>query len=481
MNFNKIKLSKIEFEKKCRKAANDLKSTIPKPKGMVNPELDHIVPIDFGYKHNISWQTLSLPENFVWIPREENRSKSDNLTEAGKTLLKQWYQENRVDMPIGQDTSFVLEYDFSKIIAAKGMTAAEIPLQIALSQKPVWCQRDETLRWEKTKNALGRVALDTHRVMQFVVYPDGTIERVDGNTRCYLWRNNLQFFDYEVPDTILGIFYKVKDRVEAEIIYHSIDSTATAETFAEKLSGYIRHNGYADNLPRKWKKGESVYDITVVALDNYIAPGETQYAFTPAKSINDAEKAAATSEALNYLIKELVIIGNLINKDNMPRHLTSPLIGMMIRYLMKYPNCEKTYEAISVIVNYLVNDKYSSWSRPASKKNPQIRNLYIMMDELQTSDDISGTNPYVKFETSSRRILEDRPTRTTSNIQDRRIYCGWVVHCMEKYINGEVMDEDIIFDVIGEKTTNNTTALKANANRSKAQSSLMTKYDYFWK
>jgi hypothetical protein len=52
---------------------------------------------------------------------------------------------------------------------------------------------------------------------------------------------------------------------------------------------------------------------------------------------------------------------------------------------------------------------------------------------------------------------------------------------MEKYINGEVMDEDIIFDVIGEKTTNNTTALKANANRSKAQSSLMTKYDYFWK
>lgn len=485
MTTNKIKLSKVEFEKKCRKAANDMKKSIPKPKGMDNPELDHIIPIEFGYKHNISWQTLSLPENFIWIPREENRSKSDRLTEEGKKLLTKWYQENRIETPIGQDMSFVqdYQYDFSEIIAAKGMIAVDIPLQVALSIKPVWCQRDETLRWEKTKQALGRVALDTHRIMQFVVYPDGKIERVDGNTRCYLWRHNLQFFDYQVPDTIFAIFIKAEDRVKAEFIYHSIDSSDTSETFPEKLSGYLRYHGYADNLPRKWKKGEAVYDIAVVALDNYIAPGETQYAFAPGKSVTDAEKASATADSLNYFIKEFVIVGNLINKDNMPRHLTSPLVGMLIRYLMKYPDCEKTYEAVSAVIDYVVNNKYASWARPVvDKTNPQLRNLYIMMDELQTSDDMGGhANPYVNFQTSSRRIIDDRPTRTTSNVQDRRIYCGWIIHCMDKYINGEVMSEDIIFDVIGEKTTNKITLKKANENRSKAQSALMTKYDNFWK
>jgi hypothetical protein len=105
-----------------------------------------------------------------------------------------------------------------------------------------------------------------------------------------------------------------------------------------------------------------------------------------------------------------------------------------------------------------------------------------MMDELQTTADIKDSlNPYLKFETSSRRIIPNMATKATANVQDRRIYCGWIAYCFNKFIKGEVMDEDIIFDVTGEKITNTTTYVQAEKMRQQAASTIMSHYDNFWK
>ena len=473
-----------DYSARCRKLANDAKKTMKPPKGLVNPELDHIVSVKFGYTHKIPWQVISKPENFIWIDRKENRSKGDDLTDDGRELLAEWFDQGIIDRPIGQDLKQTSKFNFKPIIdllkKVNDIATAVIPLQVAINMKAIWCQRNETLRFEKTKRALGRVFLPPHRIMQFIVYPDGTIERVDGNTRSYIWRNNLQFADYEVPETIMAVFYKVRDKEHAEQIYHAIDSSLTAETFSEKLSGYIRHHGYDETLPKKWKKGESVYDMAVVVLENYKAPGENEFA-TLERTGSDGEKAAKTAEKLDYFIQEMVMIGNMINQTNIPSKLTAPLLGMMIRYLMLSKD-DRTVSGFTKFFGYMTNEEYIPFRRVKDKKDPAFKNFLIMLDELQTSEDIGkALNPYISVEASTRRIIPDVPTKTTANLQDRRLYCGWVAYCLDKYLKNEVMDEDIVFDVTGERLDNNTPLAKANKLVTKARSIIIQKYDWFWK
>lgn len=479
-----MKPSKKSYEDRCRKIANDMKKVLRAPKGMKNPELDHIVAVNFGFTNGISEDVISLPENFVWIPRDENRSKSDDLTDAGKDLLKDWFDRGLIAKPIGQLISDLKTYSFDGIRAElekHGIAIAnDIPLNVAVNLPAVWCQRNETFRWEKTKRAIGHVYLPTHREMKFVVYPDGRIERVDGNTRSHLFRNNLQFADYQVPETILGIFYKVDSREEAELIYHSIDSALTAETFPEKLSGYIRHRGYDNKLPKKWASGASVYESAVVILDGYVPEGETE-PVTLDKVSKGEEKAAKTAEKMDYFLDEMVMLGNYINKQNLPKRLTAPLIGMFIRQMLKSKD-NKTIEGIKYIADYMGNTGHVQWNRLKHPKYPEMKNLFIMLDEVVTVDDIGGSlNPYIKIDASCRRIIPEQCSNTTANIQDRRVYCGWIAYCFEKFLEGKVMDEDIIFEVTGKRITEKTSFIEADKLIQQARSIVMSKYDNFWK
>ncbi len=477
-------MTKEMYLKKCRSASRDVKKYLGEPPiDMKNPEVDHTVPIHFGYQHGIPTETITSLENLSWKSLEDNRSKSTTLTEEAIELLGKWHKEGKINNPIGQHLIEPQAFNFSPIIDAlkhESMVSYVIPTNVAITQRAVWCQRDESLRWEKTKRAMGHVFLDTHRIMIFFVYPDGHIERGDGNTRAYIWRNNYQFTDYDVPKTIFGIFIKVRDRNHAEQLYHAIDSTLTAETFAEKLSGYMRHKGLSTHLPKKWKKGESVYDILVVAVDGYIPSGESA-PITLEYISNDAERALKTAEILDYVIDAFIEVGSVIARDNTPRQLTAPLIGMLIRYLLNSPN-DKIHYGSRAIIEYLVQQKYTPWTRRKNVSVPEINNLFIMLDELQTTGDIAQSqNPRVEYDVSSRRILLDAPTNTTRNLQDRRLYCGWIIYCFEKFLRGEVMDEDIVFDVTGVKMNNTTTFLESDQLRLRASNILMTCYDNYWK
>ena len=54
------------------------------------------------------------------------------------------------------------------------------------------------------------------------------------------------------------------------------------------------------------------------------------------------------------------------------------------------------------------------------------------------------------------------------------------MHCIDKCIAGEKVDEDVMLELSGDKITNNSNFLEINNARSKAKSYLMKTYDNFW-
>jgi|LakMenE18May11ns_1017448.scaffolds.fasta_scaffold9907503_2 hypothetical protein len=488
-NANTSFKNKKQYEEKVRYLTDLFKKSFKAPSHLEQPQLDHIVPIDFGFKHKILPDVLARPENLSWIEKQENLEKGNTLTEEGKRILKEWYDNSIIDSLIGEET----EYNVSIKTLWKQLkerfkntnsklTSMILSSEIAFSFQPVWCQRNETLRWEKTKRALGTKFLETHRLMACAVYPDGKIERLDGNTRSYIFKNNLHFPGYQVPSEWFVTFFEVENEEEAEQIYHSIDSNITAETFNEKLSGYMRAFGYHEaELPVKWKKGEAVYDIAVTVLDGYIPANETEtISIENVKS--DGERAAKTAEVLDYFMPELVEFGRMIGQQNIRKELTAPLIGMLVRYMMVNKS-EKVKDGIYTIIIY-ANNGYRPWTRP--RFDDSLNNLFIMMDELQTPDSMGSTlkfNPHIKdMQVTSRRIISEEATKTTKNIRDREMYCGWIAYCFDKYLKGETMQEDILLDVIGETFDDaNVSYAERMRIQKSARSKIMDEYKNFWK
>lgn len=491
-----MNLTKEEYFSKVRLMTDHAKKNILKRKNSNNEHLDHIVPISFGYDNDIPPEILSLPENLQYISELSNLKKGGTLTKESINLLKNWISEGKIDSKfnyyVEQEIAYenaLHKYDFSQmyeIINKTGFYAIyDLPAEIAYSFVPIFCQRRHDLRWEKTRKSLGHICLPTHRMMTCVVYPDGRIERVDGNTRSYIFSNNLQFKDYDPPKTWFVTFIPVENEKQAEQIYHSIDSTEAAETFSEKVSGYMFNKKYHIDLPTQFQKGERVYDIAVIAVDGFVPPNEKkEIAINTADGW--AEKAKSTVEVLDYFIEEFVTLGGMLQSmqygdKSIPRQITSPLMGMMIRYLM----VDKTKKCENLIKNIIYEclDKDRGTFFRTQRMDPIKRNIRIMLDELKTSEEtFKKINPFITYRsTTTRCIIPDYATKTTINTADRRIYCGWIAYCMDKCLAGEEIDEDILLDVTGKKITDDSRSIDHDSAKKEAKSILMTKYDQFWK
>jgi 5-methylcytosine-specific restriction endonuclease McrA len=59
-------------------------------------ELDHIVPISFGRKHNISPERLADLSNLQILTYERNRSKKNRVTPKAENLLREWGYEDLI-------------------------------------------------------------------------------------------------------------------------------------------------------------------------------------------------------------------------------------------------------------------------------------------------------------------------------------------------------------------------------------------------
>lgn len=493
-----------EYSSIVRTKTNHTKKHLQKPKDFskLKYHLDHIISIWFGYNNGIDPNLLSMPENLQYITEDENLTKGEGLDDSGRILLGKWLSEDKVDaglkfyvgevnhesgLPEGMDSKI-----YKQIVDQNdGSTPfmLTIPANVAHKFPAVEIQRAHEYRWEKTKRAIGTISLPTHAIMQFTIMDDPNkegrkiIERVDGNTRTYIFSNGLQFPSYNAPKDYHCIFFPVKNAAERDAIYHSIDGYLTAETFADKVSGVLRQKGLLQSkLPTQFKKGEKVYDTAVVVMDGYIAPNEKEEQ-TISFSKDFAEKSKMVGEKLDYFIDELINLGVMIRTDSIPRELTSPMMGTLIRYLMvdKSKECE---DKVLEVVTLASNKHRSLFQRPMIDNGPTKDNFFIMLDELgYYNEENPMTNPHLAKigVTESVRRIVPKTTKTTVNTMDRRLYCGWIMYCMDKTLNGEAIHEDIIFDITGKHITDETKTSDAKIILDNAKSKIISTYDNFWK
>ena len=83
---------KKEYFKECRRLSLKNIKKIPgiELRKFNEFDVDHIVPISYGYKKKIPVELIGSVENMRIIPHKDNLSKSDKLTELAARLLLRW-------------------------------------------------------------------------------------------------------------------------------------------------------------------------------------------------------------------------------------------------------------------------------------------------------------------------------------------------------------------------------------------------------
>ena len=91
----KIKTKRKNKAKYYRECWEETEKNAPKLEGIEKRafkqyDIDHIVPIFYGYKNNISPQLIGSLDNLRIIPNEENKEKGIKITDDSMRLLKLW-------------------------------------------------------------------------------------------------------------------------------------------------------------------------------------------------------------------------------------------------------------------------------------------------------------------------------------------------------------------------------------------------------
>ena len=59
--------------------------------------LDHIVPVSFGFKHDIPTQLIGSRENLQFVPYNDNIQKGQRITTEAIALLREWGYSDLAD------------------------------------------------------------------------------------------------------------------------------------------------------------------------------------------------------------------------------------------------------------------------------------------------------------------------------------------------------------------------------------------------
>ena len=122
-----------------------------------------------------------------------------------------------------------------------GVSNETVTLEEFSSYEAISCQRDVEIRAQRLGKILKKRWLKTHGIADVVEYPDGRRERINGNTRAYLW--NQPSYKGPIPSHMRLTVYSVKNDEEAKALYYTIDSSDAVEKNKDKITGYYRQLG----------------------------------------------------------------------------------------------------------------------------------------------------------------------------------------------------------------------------------------------
>lgn len=125
-------------------------------------------------------------------------------------------------------------------------------MQMGISQKVMtveeWCsindnpiQRNTVLHANKAINKHLKELSPTHaRVSAAMLIGSGTLYKLDGHSRAYLWKNK----QLQAPTVLFVDVYSANTMKEVEDLYKQFDSKDACETTIDKLHGAFRRNNF---------------------------------------------------------------------------------------------------------------------------------------------------------------------------------------------------------------------------------------------
>lgn len=109
---------------------------------------------------------------------------------------------------------------------------------IAVEDNPI--QRNTESHARKARNRHLKIGNATHARVAAARMPDGTLYKLDGHTRAYLWDEGT----LTPPNGKVYVdVYQVENQDQLEGLYKTFDNTAAAEGSADKLAGAYRKYG----------------------------------------------------------------------------------------------------------------------------------------------------------------------------------------------------------------------------------------------
>lgn len=91
---------KERYKNRCLYYTNKNKHLVPNIhlRSWDNFHLDHIVPISYGYKHNIPPSLIGSVENLQIIPRTQNLRKGSKIFKDALLLIDKWHVNKSKDV-----------------------------------------------------------------------------------------------------------------------------------------------------------------------------------------------------------------------------------------------------------------------------------------------------------------------------------------------------------------------------------------------
>jgi hypothetical protein len=214
--------------------------------------------------------------------------------------------------------------------------------------------RDVDRRLKKVAKLL-RKPISTHKEVSLVTFSERGEQftyKINGNTRDEIWENHQGTLiePHLVPAELYVTIYHVANRKEAEKLYHGIDSSASAETGAEKITGIfgkLQCYFYTDKI----KKG-----LLSKVLEFASAGTVSNPKGSPLSDYN-------REKIIKYFLDDLKSLDSIgIGKSN-PRFSKLAMWTLALMALNKYSSNEvqttKAIDGITKIKNNILNT--SEW------------------------------------------------------------------------------------------------------------------------
>jgi hypothetical protein len=216
----------------------------------------------------------------------------------------------------------------------------EMTLKEFVEMPCIEVQRAVEHRSKRVAKLLKKKWYITHGEVAAVQYPDGSRERINGNTRASLWAD--PNYDGEKPSHVNLTIYPVRDKEEAKELYYTFDSQEAVEKTRDKLTGYFRALNLVFNT-RRLATGGIVKSLEYSSWNRPVQRDSEGAPLTP--------RQLGGFEAVNDFAEELKALDEIGFTGGNPAFNTTTISTMLMTLKTYGPSNKRLIEGLKRLKN----------------------------------------------------------------------------------------------------------------------------------